>query len=249
MTARDDYLGALVEAAETVLGESLDGRTVVCPDPDRAGSRAATSYPMPAGTVVWCDPALVGRVTEVLGESAKYAITTDRWLQLALAAGAEHLGSGNNRVLVEGVIAPEPAQDGVEARILAVDDAQHMATLAAFVAGCSDDDVEEADIDLDEPDPLIVGLFDGESMVAYGSGRPYDDIPAFDDIGVLTSADHRRRGLGGRVVAEFVRRRLESDPTRRMLYRCNVDNAGSNAVAQALGFTLVHTIGAVRFPE
>jgi hypothetical protein len=37
-------------------------------------------------------------------------------------------------------------------------------------------------------------------------------------------------------------------PGRHWLYRCTVDNVGSNRVAESLGFTLVSTIGAVRFP-
>jgi hypothetical protein len=50
------------------------------------------------------------------------------------------------------------------------------------------------------------------------------------------------------LLAEFVERRTVVSPERHMLYRCAAENAGSNAIAEALGLTLAHTIGAVRFP-
>lgn len=249
MTARDEYFAALASIAESSIGAPLDGRTVVCPDPERAGGRTATSYPTPAGTVVFCDPDVAARVAEALGPDAEEAVTTDRWVDLATSAGAEHLGSGHNRVLVGDIVHPGTPDDGIEVRVLDAHSDADMAILKVFADGCTEDDLDEADIDLDEPDPLMVGLFDGDTMAAYASGRPYDDTPDFDDIGVLTSTEYRRRGLGARAVAEFVERRVASDPTRRMLYRCDVENAGSNGVAESLGFTLAHTIGAVRFPE
>ena len=127
------------------------------------------------------------------------------------------------------------------------DVADDVAVLAEFVNAISQDDLDEVELDLDELDPFIVALFDGDTMVAYGSGRPDSRAAVFDDIGVLTHPDHRRRGLGVRVVAEFVKRRRASDPTRRMLYRCNTDNVASNAVAESLGFSFANTVGAVRF--
>lgn len=245
-TALDEYFASLAELAASAVGEPLSG-TVIAPDPERADTGSATSYPLPAATVVWCDPVLTDKLTETLREVVDRTIDSDEFVRLAIAAGATLSGFGNNRVLVDDLRRPSPRVDGIDARVLDPDDPGDLATLSTFVAGSSEDDLDEADLDLDELDPLIVGLFDGDAMVAYGSGRPYDDIDIFDDIGVLTAPSHRRRGLGAAAVAEFVERRLASDPGRRMLYRCNTENTGSNAVAESLGFTLAHTIGAVRF--
>lgn len=245
--ALDDYFSSLVESARSVIGAPVDGGTVVVPQHDRVGTGSATSYPTPSGTIVGCDPALVESITDMLAGLADRAIDSVQFVHLATSHGATLSGFDNNRVLVGELVRPPQPAVAVEARVLDRGRREDVATLATFVAASTADDLEEADIDLDELDPLIVGLFDADEMVAYGSGRPYDDIEAFDDIGVLTMPSHRRRGLGASVVAEFVERRLGADPTRRMLYRCTTENAGSNAIAASLGFTLAHTIGAVQF--
>ena len=249
MDARQAYLDAIVTAAEEAAGRPLGGGTLACPDPDRVGRRSATSYPTPAGTVIWCDPALIDQIALLLADEGGTAITTGRWVELAVAAGAEHAGSGNNRVLIGEIDRPSNGDGRFAARRLDRHVESDVETLRSFVIGIDQDDLDEAELDLDELDPFIVGLFDGDEMVAYASSIPADEMPEFDDIAVLTHPQHRRRGLGALAVAEFVAHRTRADPTRRMLYRCDVDNTGSNGVAEALGFDFVHTIGAVRFPE
>lgn len=246
MTPLQEYFATLTGLAMSAVGRPVTG-TVLAPAADRDGARSATSYPLPSATVVWCDPAVVGALNDLLGDVADQPIDSDEFVRRATAGGATLSGFGNNRVLIGDVDPPVVSMDAA-ARVLDRNDPDDIATLARFAAAASEDDLDEADLDLDALDPFIVGLFDGDTMVAYGSGRPYGDASAFDDIGVLTHPAHRRRGLGAHVVAEFIERRIASDPTRRMLYRCNTENAGSNGVAESLGFTLAHTIGAVRFP-
>jgi hypothetical protein len=247
--ALEAYFDSLVGRAETAVGHPLWGRTAVCPDASRDGTRLATSYPTPSGTVVWVELALVDTVTRLLDDHAHTAITTDRWLEIATDAGAEHTGSGNNWVLVGDLRRSRAAESGIEARSLDRDDADDVERLRRFAESVPSHDLDDVDFDLNNLDPFIVGLFDGDTMVAYSSGLPDDEMTEFDDIAVITRVDRRARGLGARVVAEFVERRTASDPARRMLYRCNIDNMGSNGVANSLGFTLANTIGAVRLPE
>lgn len=249
MNALDAYVDAIVSRAEAVVGHPLADRTVVCPDPSRVGTRRATSYPTPSGTVVWTDPATVDTVTVLLGDELDTAITTDRWLEITLAAGAEPTGSANNRVLVGDLRRSDAAGDHIAVRTLDCDIVDDVEVLRRFARSVTDDDRDEADFDLDELDPFMVGLFDGDTMVAYASGLPDDELTEFDDVAVITRADRRGRGLGARAVAAFVELRTANEPTRRMLYRCNVLNVGSNRVAESLGFTLAHTIGAVRVPN
>ncbi len=245
-SALDDYFSSLTAAAETAVGRPVRGGTVVAPEEDRAGSGSATSYPTPSGTIVWCDPALVDSITQVLSGVTHQAIDSMQFVHRATSHGATLSGFGNNRVLIDDLRQPE-ATSALEIRRLDRDSGDDCETLAEFIAAASEDDLDEADLELDNLDPFIVGVFDAGKMVAYGSGRPSEIDERFDDIGVLTHADHRGRGLGALAVSEFISRRVASDSSRRMLYRCTTENAGSNALAASLGFTLAHTIGAVRF--
>ncbi len=246
-TVLDDYFSALTTAAESAIGQPLQGGTVVAPGADRAGSGSATSYPTPLGTIVWCDPALVESVTDILSAVAHQAIDSMQFVHLATSHGATLSGFGNNRVLVDGLRPAKLAASAFGVRRLDRDNSVDRSTLAGFIEFASEDDLDEADLEMDNLDPYIVGVFDDGKLVAYGSGRPSEIDERFDDIGVLTHADHRGQGLGALVVSEFVGRRLASDPSRRMLYRCTTENGGSNAIAKSLGFSLAHTIGAVRF--
>lgn len=247
-SALDDYFSALAKDATAATGKVLDGGTVIAPSPDRSGSGAATSYPTPSGTIIWCDPALVDTLTDVLGAETDRAIESADFVPLATSHGATLLGFGNNRILVGGVRHPSAGATNVVARRLDRGDPGDKTLLAELASVASEDDRDEAEFYLDDLDPFIVGVLEGDCLVAFGSGRVSDLDDRFDDIGVLTHPEHRRRGLGALAVGEFVRHRLAADPARRMLYRCSIENVGSNGIAESLGFTLAHTIGAVRFP-
>ena len=243
----DDYFSSLTSAARAATGIALDGGTLIAPSTDRSGSGAATSYPTPSGTIIWCDPALVDTLSGILGETGR-AIESADFVRLATAHGATLLGFGNNRVLVGDLRHPGAGATNVAARRLDRGEPGDKTLLAELASVASEDDRDEAEFYLDDLDPFIVGVLVGDRLVAFGSSRVSDLDDRFDDIGVLTHPEHRRRGLGALAVGEFVRHRLAADPARRMLYRCSIENAGSNGIAESLGFTLAHTIGAVRFP-
>jgi GNAT superfamily N-acetyltransferase len=249
-SALDIYFSALVDAVRTAATRTLDGNIVLAPDASRAGGGSATSYPTPAGTIIWCDPAIVGVLSEVIGDAAETAIASDDFVELAIAAGATLLGFGRNRVL-EGALR-HPRLDalavGLSVRLLDRESAADVALLADLASAASADDLDEADLDLDNLDPFYVGLLEKDRLAAYACGRPSEINERFDDIGVLVHPSFRRRGLGAHVVGEFIERRGLADPDRLMLYRCTTENAASNAIAESLNFTLAHTIGAVRFP-
>jgi len=248
MNALDDYFSTLARDAHAATGRALDGGTVIAPNERRAGSGAATSYPTPSGTIIWCDPAIVDTVADILEGVAGRAIDSSEFVDLATERGATLSGFGNNRVLLGAVGRPVISASNVTARRLDGDDPIDLELLATLASGVSEDDRDEAEFDLDRLDPFIVGvLLDGQ-LIADASGIAASIDERFDDIAVLTHPDHRRRGFAAFAVSEFVRHRLADDPARRFLYRCNSDNSGSNAVAESLGFTLANTLGAVRFP-
>lgn len=247
----DQYFAALATTAKAAANRSLDGGTMIAPVDDRVATRSATSYPTPFGTIVWCDPAFADRLAVVLGERVEHPISSDEFVELATADGAELLGFGRNRVLDGQLRVPTAGGHGAElsVRRLDRDVVADVALLTALAAEVTEDDLDEADIELDNLDPFCVGLLDGRQLAGYASGRPSEIHERFDDIGVLVHPAHRRSGLGARAVAEFVQQRQVANPDRLMLYRCTTENAGSNRIAESLGFTLAHTIGAVRFPE
>lgn len=246
MSAERHYWSALMRTATRDHGGPIPPGTTVVADDDRTGTRTATSYPMPGRTIVWADPGLM----EVLSDlDSPTTLTTAEYVAATEEMGAELVGIGNQRVLDGPLRRPAADETGVRVRTIDRDDAADRALLAELIDVCDDDDVDEADLDLDELDPDIVAFVTPDGRIAaYASARPSEFDDGFDDIAVLTRPEFRGRRLGALAVYEFVRRRQDLEIGRRFLYRCNQANAGSNRVAESLGFTLVQQIGAMRFP-
>lgn len=97
---------------------------------------------------------------------------------------------------------------------------------------CTEEDLDEAAINVDEPDPVIYGMFDGNQLVAYASHRYWEDVIA--DMGVLIHPGYRGRGLGKAVVSALCEWCIENEVIP--MYRVFSYNAHSRRLAQALGF-------------
>ena len=115
-------------------------------------------------------------------------------------------------------------------------------TLLGFYDQCSAEDLDEADIYIDEPDPVIFGLFDGAQMAAYSSHRYWENTLA--DIGVLVHKDYRQRGLGKAVVSELCQYCFDHDIVP--MYRAFDYNTGSLRIPHALGFKLLLIIESLK---
>ena len=113
-----------------------------------------------------------------------------------------------------------------------VDPQADEACLLELYEACSEADLDDAEIYVDDPDPVIFGLFDGPKMIAYASHRYWDDVLA--DIGVLIHPDYRRRGLGKAVVSVLCEWCFENDVVP--MYRVFDDHLHSIKIRQALGF-------------
>ena len=105
--------------------------------------------------------------------------------------------------------------------------------LLDFYAECSEEDIDEAEIFVDKPDPIIYGLFDGKKMAAYASHRYWDDVIA--DIGVLVHSNYRSLGLGKAVVSSLCQWCIENDIVP--MYRVFRKHVHSWRIQAALGFT------------
>lgn len=241
MLASEYYLASVLDAGELALGRSLGSGTSLVVDPRRSGTGSATCYPTPHASIVWCDPDERDRLASVEMETA---LSAREFAAVARRLGARLVGYGHIRVLDGGLYRPDADLGDLVVRHFGADDAPPISMLSGLIADCDDDEVEEADLDLDRLDPtLTVLVTPDETIAAYASARPHDLAPSCDDIGVLTHPAWRGRRLGALAVHEFIdQHRTEG---RHWLYRCDADNIGSNRAAESLGFTLVTTIGAV----
>jgi GNAT superfamily N-acetyltransferase len=98
-----------------------------------------------------------------------------------------------------------------------------------FLKSCTEDDQEEAAMDLD--DEAIMGAFEGSVVVS--SASVYERT-GFLDFGSLTQASHRRRGLGKAVVSQLSSWCLQRGFIPQ--YRCEDTNQASLALAESVGF-------------
>jgi GNAT superfamily N-acetyltransferase len=110
--------------------------------------------------------------------------------------------------------------------------------LLALYGACTAEEVDDAEIYVEEPDPVIYGTFDGPQMVAYASHRYWVDVLA--DIGVLVHPAYRSRGLGKAVVSALCAWCLDNDIVP--MYRVNDDHLHSRRIPVALGFRQMATV-------
>jgi GNAT superfamily N-acetyltransferase len=118
--------------------------------------------------------------------------------------------------------------------------------LQAFYGASSADDLEKAEILVDEPDPVIFGLFDrGGQMAAYASHRYWEDLLC--DIGVLVHPDHRGQGLGAAAVSTLCEWCIENE--KIPMYRVLEDNPHSMTIPRALGFQMMVRVDGLKISK
>ncbi|RGC65243.1 hypothetical protein C5N14_29765 [Micromonospora sp. MW-13] len=192
----------------TVLTMIDDGRTAVAVRPEVADALA--------------DAFIEG---DALGEESLRARLLTEGIVLHGADNIYYLAEdAHESVLAE----PLPA----DIRRLGTDDAERFAD---FQAGISAQDLEDAQVELD--DWAVLGVLDADGRIlSAGSMYPWEDDCVLADIGVLTLADARGRGHARRLVRAMCRFALEEGYEPQ--YRCQLDNAASNALAGAAGLAL-----------
>lgn len=107
---------------------------------------------------------------------------------------------------------------------------------AAFEAEASEQDRDNAQVDLD--DWAAFGVISDGRLVSVASTYPWNDS-SLADFGVLTLERARGRGHGRRLVRAAARHAQELGC--ELQYRCQLDNAASNALAGAAGLQLFGT--------
>ena len=111
--------------------------------------------------------------------------------------------------------------------------AAELSELNAFYSECSEDDLDQVEIYLDEPDPVIfLGRMD-QKIVAYVSHRYLSHQIA--NIGVLVLPAYRKNGFGLALVRHITNWCIRSQ--KIPLYIVNRSNLGSMALIQKLNYT------------
>ncbi|MGP5732949.1 GNAT family N-acetyltransferase [Arthrobacter rhombi] len=235
------FIEAIRMAASEELGHGLPPGTTVLGSRSREGSRKAVAYPMGEPTLITCAPRLVARLGSIDGGPA---LSNDAFVSAATALGGTPASWGRFRVF-EGVPS-DPDLDPARVVPLDRDQERDRAIIAEFIAACTEDDLAAAELEMDHLDPSILGVQSDDGVLgALAFGRPWPLDDRFNDVGIVTAPEYRGRGLGRAAVAQFVRQ--QHDRGRLSLYNCDVDNIGSDRLADSLGFTLVQTVASVRF--
>jgi RimJ/RimL family protein N-acetyltransferase len=115
-------------------------------------------------------------------------------------------------------------------------DSRDAAQFAEFEASATDEDRDDAYVELDHW--AVFGAFDDGRLVAAASAYPWGDGSLADE-GVLTLAAYRGRGFARGVVSALSRHALAEGLEPQ--YRCQLDNVASAAVARSAGFALFGT--------
>lgn len=221
------------------------GVTVV-PVASRAGSRVASAYVYGRHVAILTDPACADRLAGFdPGQFDGDALAPiERFGAFIIEAGGEIVGKGAMRVLEADPPLPVDGVEVVDAEIEA-----DVARIQALVDACTEEEVDDAAIEMDELDPVIRGIeaSPGGALIGYASAFPDEDFGGRWDIGVLTHPAHRRKGIGVRSVQCLVADLVADGQVP--LYRHDLDNAGSAAVSKSLGFVLATRLLAGRFSE
>jgi len=215
--------------------------TTIVTSGDRSGRTLVSQYNIADHTVLWTGPDSVDRIK--LLESTSTSLTHGEFLAWATTAGAKSHGIGHDHVLDAG--APPPVVDP-SLEYLSGTLPETIDRVRQLFSTASAAELGEADFELDALDPILTGWNAGQQLVALGGARPWEDRPGFHDIGVLVSPSHRKKGLGRQVVAGVAAGVLRKNG--KPLYRCAIDNQGSERLAMGLGFRVACSIQAVDWP-
>lgn len=213
---------------------------------DRVGSRICVRYVMGDHVVLWHDPELTP-VLEPLADTGR-SMTENEWMALVEEQGWNFLGGAIMKVFPETAASLADTPSDVTVHQFDWSRDADLALVQALIDVSSEEDLDEAEVEMDDLDDIAFGLLDPDgSIAAYASSRPWDRGDNFGDIGVIVRSDARGRGLGVAVVSVVVAelRRRGIDP----LYRCDPENAGSDRLSAALGFEVQTALTAATAPD
>ncbi len=224
---------ALAHAMGLDLGRFDTAATIVLSEPDRVGSGYVAVCRIRQLTCVRADPALALGVEELTDPHSSLSFDDAR--EWAKRSGWVVVDGADHHLVTASDLAPRVPPQRASVVFLDRDDPVDHRRIAELIEACDADDLDEAEIDIEDLDPIIVALLDDQGRLgSFVSGRRWTQDERFDDIGVITRDDLRGKGWGSANVAAFSRRCFELD--RLPLYRCNWSRTASKALVTGLGF-------------
>jgi len=245
MTATEMFLDRWVTFTGNDSWTRQEAGVYVCPDASRVGTGRVSACRVlgqgPTRTVLRVDPNVADWVAPLAGVGK--TLSDDDFVAWANHQGAKVLGSALMKTL--------PAAPSGTPSLMPFlrDDASHRELLLDFMTRVDDDELDDAEIEMDNLDELaVVATEEAGAIVAFASARPFDEAPDFGDIGVAVDRDQRRRGLGSHVVNALVEHLLLPNGMQA-LYRCDHDNPGSDGLSRSLGFDVVLDMTVIERPS
>ena len=223
------------------------GSTVVPVEPMR-NDGTLYLYRIDQHAVLRCDPLLARRISECLPDASS-TLESSAAREL-FGSVFKHEGDHPHFYLDAADFVPTSAPSNIHMRRLA---AEEYALLDPFLEQCSETDVEWADIERDNHDPVIICGFDTSQhdspLVAYASFRTltnYGGDPQYGDqigdVGVLIRPDCRSHGLGRAVVSAQSRWCLDHGVVPQ--YQVLATHEHSYRIPVALGYRPLLTVSA-----
>ena len=150
-------------------------------------------------------------------------------------------GPGKLEDRLHGLLLPENAKPRGETASgyhLKEHDPSDHPLLKSFLSRCTPEEIDDADIDLDDPDDAIVLVMCKDQPVVYSGYRILRKN--LGDMGILVLADHRRKGLAVAALTRSIA--ICRERGYIPLYRHWESNPKSAAVAARLGFQRTYTV-------
>ncbi len=229
------FVEELVQTAEADPAIIDRPGTTLAPTEGRAGSNVCIRYLVGEHVLLWHDPALTESLEALASEDV--SLSDDAWTAAIAERGWEDAGSALMKILPAPLEADRALPGGFSLHRFDWSRPDDLALVQALIDVSTEDDLDEAELEMENLDEMAVGLVDANGAIAaYASARDWDYGKNFGDIGVIVRADVRGQGLGVAVVDAIiaVTQAAGIDP----LYRCDPDNAGSDLLSKALGFVV-----------
>lgn len=104
-----------------------------------------------------------------------------------------------------------------------------------FLGTLSEEEIDLADIELDNLDPVIFGGFDRDKMIAYVSHRYPDGHEGIGDIGIVIDSEYRGKGYGKAMLSKEIGWCLDNNIIP--MYVVMDKNIKSKSLVESMGFT------------
>ncbi len=159
----------------------------------------------------------------------------DEEILKSIFSSMKQVDNGLNFIYTNQEILSREMNSGYELRNVKPENHQ---VIQEFIDLSEPEDIDEAEVYIDDPDEEIRMLYHNNKPVGYAGYRRWGK--SLGDVGILISRDHRKKGLGSAAVIAVTKACMENGIVP--LYRVSDDNKGSKSIAINLGFELIWSV-------